>query len=188
MAGLSRKGPRPESASYYYSIPQLDTTGTVMRNGRSESVRGVAWLDHEWSSSYMDERAVGWDWIGMNLDDAGALMAFRMRNAAGGSLWSGGAYRGQAAHAQAFAPEAVRFAPLRHWRSPRTGTNYPVAWRVSAGAHELDVEPLFDDQESDTRATTGAVYWEGAVRAMRAGKAIGRGYLELTGYWRRLNL
>jgi predicted secreted hydrolase len=45
-----------------------------------------------------------------------------------------------------------------------------------------------DDQENDTRATTGAIYWEGAVRALRDGVAVGRGYLELTGYWRRLQM
>jgi predicted secreted hydrolase len=43
-----------------------------------------------------------------------------------------------------------------------------------------------DDQENDTRASTGAIYWEGAVRALQGGKPIGAGYLELTGYWRRL--
>jgi predicted secreted hydrolase len=26
--------------------------------------------------------SVGWDWIGINLDDGGALMAFRIRDAA----------------------------------------------------------------------------------------------------------
>jgi len=45
-----------------------------------------------------------------------------------------------------------------------------------------------DDQENDTRASTGAVYWEGAVQALRDGKSVGRGYLELTGYWRALRL
>ena len=187
-AGLSRKGPRAESASYYYSIPHLDASGTLTRNGSTETVGGVAWLDHEWSSSYMDERAVGWDWIGINLDDGGALMAFRMRDPAGGSFWAGGAYRSAAGSVQVFAPDTVRFTPLRHWRSSRTGANYPVSWRVSAGGREIDIEPLFDDQENDTRATTGAVYWEGAVRALRAGASVGRGYLELTGYWRRLQL
>ena len=48
--------------------------------------------------------------------------------------------------------------------------------------------PLMYDQESDSRATTGAVYWEGAVEARAAGRPIGRGYLELTGYGERLQL
>jgi predicted secreted hydrolase len=45
-----------------------------------------------------------------------------------------------------------------------------------------------DDQENDTRLTTGAIYWEGAVRALAHGKLIGRGYLELTGYGEKLRL
>jgi predicted secreted hydrolase len=187
-AGLSRKGPRPESASYYYSVPQLDTSGTVIRNGKAERVHGASWLDHEWSSSYLDERAVGWDWIGINLEGGGALMAFQIRDARGEAFWAGGAHRGTDGQRLVFARESVRFTPLRHWRSPRTGTNYPISWRVRAGDREIDLDPLLDDQENDTRATTGAIYWEGAVRALHAGQPVGRGYLELTGYWRRLQL
>jgi predicted secreted hydrolase len=45
-----------------------------------------------------------------------------------------------------------------------------------------------DDQENDTRLSTGAIYWEGAVRAYQEGTEVGRGYLELTGYGERLKL
>ena len=34
----------------------------------------------------MDPAAVGWDWIGMNLDDGSAPTAFRMRRADGSML------------------------------------------------------------------------------------------------------
>jgi predicted secreted hydrolase len=187
-AGFSRKGPRPDSASYYYSLPHLATRGTITRNGKPEAVSGVAWLDHEWSSSYLDERAAGWDWVGVNLDDGGAFMAFRMRDATGGRFWASGTYRSAAGAQQTYTPDGIRFAPMRHWRSSRTGVSYPVSWRVRADASELEIDPLFDDQENDTRATTGTIYWEGAVRALRAGTPVGRGYLELTGYWRRLKL
>ncbi|HEX5464323.1 MAG TPA: carotenoid 1,2-hydratase, partial [Burkholderiales bacterium] len=91
--GYSRKGPAAASASYYYSIPQLKIDGTIVRNGRFEHVTGSAWLDHEWSSNYVPQGAVGWDWIGINLADGGALMAFRMRGPGGKSLWAGGTWR-----------------------------------------------------------------------------------------------
>jgi predicted secreted hydrolase len=184
--GLSRKGPRPESASYYYSLPQLKVEGSLARLGRTETVAGTAWLDHEWSSSYMDKEAAGWDWIGINLDDGGALMAFRMRDGKGAKFWAGGSHRAPGGAQKNFEPADVDFAPLRHWRSPRTDTVYPVVWRIRTASMTIDIEPLFDDQENDTRASTGTIYWEGAVRALQNGKAIGRGYLELTGYWRRL--
>jgi predicted secreted hydrolase len=167
--GYSRKGPRPGQASYYYSRPQLAASGTL----DGAPVRGTAWLDHEWSSQYLAPEASGWDWCGLNLDDGEALMAFRIRDKAGGTF---------------YAPQGVAFAPLRAWRSPRTGVTYPVAMRVTAGGRDYELEPLMDDQELDARASTGNLYWEGAVRAKRAGREVGRGYLELTGYGEPLRL
>ena len=52
----------------------------------------------------------------------------------------------------------------------------------------LAAQPLLDDQELDSRASTGAIYWEGAVTARGSGNRTGRGYLELTGYGRPLDL
>ena len=186
--GFSRKGPDPESASYYYSLPHLNAQGTLTRGGEQLRVAGTAWLDHEWSSQYLERDATGWDWIGINLDDGGALMAFRMRDGRGSQLWAGGSLRQPGGRLKVFEPGDVRFVPRRVWQSVRTGTNYPVSWLIRAGDGEFAIEPLFDDQEHDTRASTGTIYWEGAVRALRDGKPAGLGYLELTGYWRRLQL
>jgi len=186
--GFSRKGPAPESASYYYSLPHLKVRGTIARSGKAQSVSGSAWLDHEWSSQYLEKDAVGWDWIGINLEGGAALMAFRMRDKGGASFWAGGALRAADGSVRVFPPSDIRFTPRREWRSPRTGTRYPVSWTVRAGDREFEIEPLFDDQEHDTRASTGTIYWEGAVRALHEGRPAGLGYLELTGYWRPVNL
>ncbi len=186
--GYSRKGPLAAQASYYYSQPGLKISGTLKRSSQQETVHGTAWLDHEWSSTLLADQAVGWDWLGLNLDDGGALMAFQIRDKAGRRFWGGGTLRGGDGRVQVLAPEEVNFMPLRRWRSPRTGTSYPVAMRLNAGDFTLELAPLMDDQELDSRASTGAVYWEGAVTALRGGKAVGRGYLELTGYFQRLNL
>lgn len=163
--GFSRKGHRPHEASYYYSRPQLDVAGQV--NGKD--VAGTAWLDHEWSSAYLAPEAVGWDWCGINLADGGSFMGFRMRDRSG------------ATH---FAPPGVAFKPLRTWKSPRTGVEYPVEMALG----DLVLKPLMDDQELDSRASTGTIYWEGAVRAFRKSSEIGKGYLELTGYWKPMKL
>mgnify|MGYP000004500366 FL=1 len=58
----------------------------------------------------------------------------------------------------------------------------PVAWRLRVGTRAFELAPLLDDQELDSRGSTGAVYWEGAVRLVEAGRERGRGYLEMTGY------
>ena len=187
-AGVSRKGPDPLDASFYYSQPQVAVSGSVSIGERTRVVSGVAWLDHEWSSRYLARGAVGWDWTGVNLDDGGALMAFRIRDAQGAATWAGGAYRNAAGTTHIFSPADVAFATERRWRSPRTGFEYPVAVRLRAGDRELLLEPLFPDQELDARAGVGTVYWEGAVRASSGGRIAGRGYLELTGYGGALRL
>ena len=187
-AGLSRKGARPAEASYYYSRPHLGASGRIERDGRAASVRGSAWLDHEWSSAYLAPEAAGWDWCGVNLDGGAALMAFRMRSKGAGIYWAGGTLRRADGTRRTFPPDDVSIEPLRTWRSPRTGVEYPVELRVRAGGEAWTLAPLMDDQELDARASTGTIYWEGAVRALRDGTEAGRGYLELTGYWRPMRL
>ena len=188
-SGVSQKGPAPQAASYYYSLPHLRVAGSISRGGRQDRVTGEAWFDHEWSSEYLDSQASGWDWIGINFDDGAALMAFRIRDLQGNARWAGGTLRGADGTVQVLEPADVEFRAERRWTSPRKlRITYPVQWHIRAGPREFDLVPLLDDQENDTRLSTGAIYWEGAVRADTAGRVAGRGYLELTGYGERLRL
>jgi predicted secreted hydrolase len=59
---------------------------------------------------------------------------------------------------------------------------------VQVGGRQLELQPLIDDQELDSRRSTGAIYWEGAVRALEGGREVGRGYLEMTGYGKRIRV
>jgi predicted secreted hydrolase len=186
--GFSRKGPKAEQASYYYSEPHLKVAGTVTRHGKPVAIAGSAWLDHEWSTSVLDPEAVGWDWVGANLDDGSALMAFRIRGKDGSTRWAHAAVRSANGRITQFGDGQVRFVPQRRWRSPRTNASYPVDMRVVTGDMEWQLTPLQDDQELDSRQSTGSVYWEGAVTLTRGGKHAGRGYLEMTGYVKPLKL
>jgi predicted secreted hydrolase len=184
--GFSRKGPSPRHASYYYSEPQLRVSGRVTTAKGARDVAGVAWLDHEWSSELLAPEAVGWDWLGANLDGGGALMAFRIRARDGSTLWANAMLREPGGAPIALGADAVTFTARRSWTSPRSGVAYPLAVDVRAGARIWHVEPLLDDQELDARASTGTLYWEGAVRLRSDDGARGRGYLELTGYGERV--
>ncbi len=187
-AGFSAKAADERHASYYYSEPQLAVQGSVTLGGTTNVVKGRAWLDHEWSSELMPEEARGWDWTGINLDGGAALMLFRLRDATGKATWSGGSFRDAAGTVSILAPSEVAFEPLRRWQSARTGVSYPVEWRLKAGARVFELKALFDDQELDSRRSTGTIYWEGAARLFEDGREIGRGYLEMTGYSERLRL
>jgi predicted secreted hydrolase len=205
--GYSQKGPRPDDASYYYSEPQLRVSGSVTRPARAAGgpggapgsaahgnphdagapggitqVSGMAWLDHEWFSTLLSADVAGWDWLGANLADGSALMAFKVHGHNGGAVWAHAALRDASGRITRFGLGQVDFTPLRTWRSPHTETLYPIAETVKTGSTTWQLEPLLDDQEMDTRDSTGEAYWEGAVTVRRAGQSVGRGYLELTGY------
>jgi predicted secreted hydrolase len=186
-AGFSRKGPESHQASHYYSRPQLQVSGQVRLQSNQRmavAVRGTAWFDHEWSSEILGENAVGWDWIGINLDDGGALMAFCIRDAQGRRLWHEASLRdGTTGRVRTGLP--VTFEPVRHWQSVRSGARWPIAQRLTIDQQTYEIEPLLEDQELAMR---GVTYWEGAVTLSRAGRRIGRGYLELTGYAGRVRL
>jgi len=172
--------------------------------GPERAVSGAAWLDHEWSSELLAADATGWDWMGLNFDDGTALMAFRIRRADDSTVWSharwisaaelhSGAEPSPSSSRPRFPPAsgaeplpspapAPVFEPLRRWRSPRSGATYPVAMRVRSAGRTFELLPLFDDQELDASASSGTIYWEGAVTVVENGRTVGRGYLELTGY------
>lgn len=187
--GLSRKGPEPKQASYYYSQPQLAARGWIGLKGKKVPIEGRAWLDQEWSEEILHPEAVGWDWIGMNFEDGGALTAFRLRRADGSALWAGGSFRSADGVLRNFAAQDVRMDPLTHWVSPMSKARYPVHWRIETPGGHYRVVALLDNQELDSRSSTGAIYWEGLseIRDSR-GQRLGLGYLEMTGYAAPLRL
>ncbi len=181
--GLSRKGPGPGNASYYYSIPRLKTRGTLSLEKRSFSVKGLTWMDREWSTSALAPDEAGWDWFGLQLSDGADLMFYRLRLINGStSPMSQGSIVSRHGHVTRLTAADVRIRILAHWRSPRGGT-YPAQWRLSVIPEHLNlvVTPILSDQELDV----GIRYWEGAVnvRGRCNGRPVrGEGYVELTGY------
>jgi predicted secreted hydrolase len=184
-AGYSRKGTRAEQASYYVSWPQLQVDGALILNGKSTPARGKAWFDHEWSSEVLGDADVGWDWLGVNLENGGALMLFRIRNTAGETVFAHATLREASGRTTQWNGAQVQFQVIRNWRSTR-GTAYPVELAVRFGEFQVRTKPILDDQELVTRRPVPVRYWEGLV--MVEGSLAGRGYVELTGYAEKLTL
>ncbi|MEN3371183.1 MAG: hypothetical protein V7609_3326 [Verrucomicrobiota bacterium] len=183
--GISVKAAGGASASHYYSIPRLETTGEIFANGKSHSFRGESWFDHEWSSSQLGKGEVGWDWICLQWEDGAELMLYQMRLASGQAEASSSgtwiAADGTTTHLHA---SDFQMTPIAFWKSKANGAQYPIGWRVTLPGQQAEfiIRAALDDQELKLGPIT---YWEGAIDATgtRQGKAIkGRGYLELTGY------
>ncbi len=181
--GLSRKGPEPGDASYYYSLTRMPTSGWLEIGGRRYRVAGDSWMDREWSTSALGRDEVGWDWFALRLSDGRELMLYRIRRRDGRtSPYSAGTLVGRDGRSQGLAAGDVAIDVLRTWSSS-DGARYPAQWRIRVPAAGLDlqVRPVLADQELKLAFR----YWEGAVAiaGSAAGKPVeGRGYVELTGY------
>jgi predicted secreted hydrolase len=187
--GFSRKGPNANQASYYYSQPQLRVSGGIELDGKRFEVQGTGWLDHEWSTEVMSSDATGWDWVGMNLADGSALMAFRMRQSNGSALYTAATYRSADQRTRlVLSSDQVQWEDSASWPSEKSGARYPSKLTLSLNHPQLrrqfELVPMAMEQEIDAKATTGTVYWEGVTALVENGQRVGAGYLEMTGYWK----
>jgi predicted secreted hydrolase len=180
-AGWSQKSLDPGNASYYYSLTRLVSQGTLQIGDRVYSVSGTSWLDREWSTSMLAPDQQGWDWFALQFAEGTELMYYRLRTVDGGvAATSAGVWVDRDGVSTAIAAGDIALTVLEEWQSPATGTRYPVRWRLRVTQYRIDVElePTMNAQE-----LTGTFhYWEGAVRVLEAGTAVGTGYVELTGY------
>ena len=185
--GLSQKGPESGNATYYYSLIGLETTGEIAINGKTATVNGISWMDHEFGTSFLGEGFVGWDWFSLQLEDDTTLMLYCLRRS------------DQSCDPQTFEGTIIypdgrqlrvkkadfTLTPTRQWTSQESGAAYPSGWHITFPGLKiaLQVEPLIPNQEFRASFT----YWEGAVQVSGQidGAAVaGHGYVELTGYER----
>jgi uncharacterized membrane protein YdfJ with MMPL/SSD domain/predicted secreted hydrolase len=176
----------PAGGSYYYSRTAMDARGTLTLGGAPVDVTGSAWFDHQWGD-FIAVGGGGWDWFAVNLDDGTDLTLSLVRDADGSYPLVYGTLVDAAGRTTHLARDAFKVDAGGHWTSPATGATYPAGWHITVPGEDLaiDLRPTVADQELDTRASTGVVYWEGSqvVSATRAGRPLGgEGYVELTGY------
>lgn len=161
-------------ASYYYSQPSYDITGTLSLPQGEVAVTGNAWLDREWSSQPLGADQTGWDWFSLAFDDGARLMGFRLR---GGQDYTSATWIAPDGTVTAYADGAFLATPLDSHSMP-DGPVVPVRWRVQLADRGLDV--TVSALNPDAWMAVSLPYWEGPVTV--TGSHAGRGYLEMTGY------
>jgi predicted secreted hydrolase len=166
----------------------MPTRGTLMIDGERFEVSGLTWMDHEFSTSFLEPEQRGWDWFSIQLSDHRELMLYRMRRADGshdphssGTLIDAGGTTTHLSNAD------FTLTPGRTTFTSKNGAVYPIEWTVSVPSRkiELTVTTPLKDQELSLIPSTGIAYWEGMIDVTgrtAAGPVTGSGYLEMTGY------
>ena len=186
--GFSQKGGQSGNASLYYSLTRMPTSGQLTYEGKSYSVEGLSWMDHEFGTSFLEEGQAGWDWFSIQLEDGTDLMLFQIRRTDGRTdSHSSGTWIDASGHATPLQLPDFEMKGTQLWQSDQSGAQYPTKWEIHCAPLRLDltVQPIVFNQELQTKESTGVNYWEGAVEitGAREGRPVkGRGYLEMTGY------
>ena len=164
--------------TYYYSLTNLETEGTIRIKNELIKVKGKSWMDHQWAdASYSKDQ---WLWFSIQLDNELELVCFEYSDGNAKTYLASISYPdGKQEHTK-----EVRFTPLgAGWTSPKTKNKYTLSWRIEIPSKNIDieVEPLIKNQEM----VFGTInYWEGPliVKGLINNKRTkGSGFLELMG-------
>jgi len=182
--GVSKKGDDLTASSHYLTYPRMQSEGSMrLSDGSSIDVEGLSWMDHEISSNQLGSNQSGWDWAGIQLNNGDSIMFYRLRLADGTQDRNSIAYcldnRGKIFKTT----EDFRIKVLSNWTSSITKVEYPSTMELTIDNDIYILEPMFKDQELNSKRSGDLSYWEGSCRVKDlSGRIIGNAYLELTGY------
>ena len=162
-------------ASYYYSQPFYDISGTLKLPDGDIAVTGHAWLDREWSSQPLASDQTGWDWFSLSFDSSARMMGFVLRSNETAPYTSATWIE---ADGTATSMPNGAFQAQEVTRTDVAGRSVPTTWTVQLP--EKGVDLTVSALNPMAWMTTSVPYWEGPITFDGSHK--GTGYLEMTGY------
>ena len=174
---------RPDGSGLnLYLLSRLRAGGHLVLDGETLDVEGTAMLDHAWGAIPAAGGQLALNRFGLQLDDGRELLCVVLSRLDGsGTPVPSCALIGADGRVQSFRRREIALEPVGHWRSPRTGTDYPVAWTLDIRplSLRLRLSPLAEDQELDLSVRL----WSGSVKVSgeQSGTPVtGSGRIDLT--------
>jgi predicted secreted hydrolase len=194
--GILEMQNRPGDASYYFTLPNLRTEGTIVLNGESLPVTGLTWHDHQWGNFNVVN--LKWDWFSLRFDDEDLYVMLFNFDRWGTTYGAGNVYQhGRTMRVERF---EVRTSDVC---VAQNGITYRIDWElrifenpeVSTPFMTAHVRPVLKEQYLSSLITPD--YWEGlctvhgeittpvdldGTRFLDRKVLDGFAYVELTGY------
>ena len=166
-----------------YALTRMEATGTLTTGAGTETVTGVAWLDHAWGALPLPGAGpVAYDRWQVHLEDGREVSLVRTRRTDGrGAAEVDGFVVGTGGGSEALAAGAYAMAPGRTWTNPADGAEWPVGWVLDGPGTRLEIAAL----REDALLPFALQVWSGPVRVsgrLDGAEVAGRGTMQLTGY------
>jgi predicted secreted hydrolase len=171
--------------SYYYSLPELQTTGTLTLDGTTSQVAGISWLDRQWGSSWDWTVADKWTWMAIQLGNDEYINLWDMFTDQGEQQWATVLHHDGSQSIVPVNPLADHATDFE--TSPETGQRYAGKWTVEIPSLNawLTVKATPTLQEVEGGQHLGPNEAASTVAGLYQGiPVIGQAYVEQFGLWR----
>ncbi len=177
--------------SYYYSMPNLKTEGTLAFGGNEFRVSGMTWYDHQWGNFPLTN--MSWQWFSLRWNEKNLhVMIFNFTDSGRDTCFGNIQCESETAEMADIQIKPIEFFELKN------GKTCPIAWdiHISAGkgAMLFHIEALVKNQFVPSVITPS--FWEGMcsvegevcsdillnqIRLKKGEKMSGFAYAEITG-------
>ncbi|MEA2590031.1 MAG: hypothetical protein QOH66_2958 [Actinomycetota bacterium] len=172
--------------SYYYSLPDLQTSGTLTLNGKTSKVTGKSWLDRQWGS-WDSSQISKWTWMAVQLDNGDSINLWDLFSKQGEDHWATVLHRDGSESVVSVTPltkDATDFQT-----SPTTGQRYAGKWTVEIPSLKtrltVTATPTLQEIQAKQSFSPGINEAASTVTGSYQGEPIaGKAYVEQVGIWK----
>lgn len=171
--------------SYYYSLPDLATSGTLTLDGKTARVTGQSWLDRQWGN--WDFRHVHrWTWMGIQLKNHEYLNLWDLLDAQGENSWATVLHPDGSESVVPVEPLAAGATDFQ--TSSTTGQRYAGKWTVDIPSlHSkltVTASPVLQEIRAGVPFAPGIDEAAANVTGTYEGQPVtGKAYVEQFGHW-----
>jgi predicted secreted hydrolase len=171
--------------SYYYSLPNLKTSGTLTLGGKTSAVTGKSWLDRQWGT-WDWSQLHRWTWMSLQLDNDEYLNLWDLYSTQGEQQWATVLHPDGSENIVTVNPLAKDATDFQ--TSPTTGQRYAGKWTVEIPSLKarltVTATPTLQEIQAGIPFSPGINDAAATVTGLYQGKHItGKAYAQHFGVW-----
>ncbi|MEA2160318.1 MAG: hypothetical protein QOD66_2698 [Solirubrobacteraceae bacterium] len=175
-----------KGSSYYYSLPDLQTSGTVTIGRKTSKVTGQSWLDRQWGT-WDWTQLHRWTWMAIQLRNGESINLWDLFSTQGEQRWATVLHRDGSESLASISPvakHATRFAT-----SPTTHQRYAGKWIVEIPSLKtrltVTATPTLQEIQARLPFTPGIDEAASTATGTYQGKrTTGQAFVEQFGIWK----
>ena len=172
---------------HQYSIPTMETSGSITIEGHTYEINCTSWFDRQWQNQVSGING-HWTWMDLNLDNGDKLSLWNVVDDATNIETAWATVLHEDGTQSVVTVEPLKNGESEYWTSEKSNQKYPTQWIVKIPEYDACLKVISSPKEQEIVSAMPTLNkYEGAskVSGTYRGKEVkGYCYVELVGYWR----